>query len=64
VQQSPGHGAHLVEEVKGRPGAPDVDRSRPGSYAQSGTDDPEVTMHPLTTVSPTAARCRCRCRWG
>jgi len=29
-------------------------------------DDPEVTMHPLATVSPTAARCplpaaRCRC---
>jgi len=55
MQQPRGHAAHLVEEVEGWSGAAHVDR--PGSYPQSGMDDPEVTM-PTATLSPTAARCR------
>jgi hypothetical protein len=52
--------------VKGREatGRLALDAGRPGSYPQSGMDDPEVTM-PTATVSPTAARGRgrgrCRC---
>jgi len=35
-----------------------LDAGRPGSYPQSGMDDPEVTM-PTATVSPAPTRCCC-----
>ena len=38
MQQPPGHGAHLVEELEGRSGAPDVDRPRSDQQPEVGVD--------------------------
>jgi hypothetical protein len=38
MQQPPGHGAHLVEEVEGDPGASEVDSPRSDQQPEMGVD--------------------------